>query len=63
MFLGMATTVVWRFAVRFVVPGLADVHEIIPAFCLSLAAYLAISAATQRHRPPEPHLEQVFGGR
>src|SRR5690606_34445030 len=61
MVVGMTATIVWRFAVRFQLPGLADVHEIIPAFCLSLAAYVVISLATARHRPPPDHLEKVFG--
>ncbi len=61
MVVGMTATIVWRFAVRFQLPGLADVHEIIPAFCLSAVAYVIISLATARHRPPPDHLEQVFG--
>lgn len=62
MLVGMASTLAWRFGVRFSVPGMRDVHEIIPAFCLSLAAYLLVSRMTRRHRPPEQHLAAVFGG-
>ena len=62
MLAGMSLTLVWRFAVRFRVEGMEDVHEIIPAFCVSLAVYLAVSRMTSRHRPPSAHLEQVFGG-
>ncbi|MBI1353012.1 MAG: hypothetical protein GC160_01615 [Acidobacteria bacterium] len=61
MLIGMATTILWRFGVRYQFPSLRDVHEILPAFCLSFAAYLAISAATQRSRPDEAHLRAVFG--
>ena len=61
MLIGMAVTIAWRFGVRFRVPGMRDVHEIIPAFCLSLAAYLVISKLTARHRPPEQHLDRIFG--
>lgn len=61
MLIGMAMTIAWRFGVRYQFPALVDVHEIIPAFCLSLVAYLGISAATARHRPPEEHLDEVFG--
>jgi Na+/proline symporter len=61
MLIGMAATLAWRFAVRFSAPGMEDVHEIIPAFCLSFVAYLAISRRTQRYRPPEEHLARVFG--
>lgn len=59
MLAGMAMTIVWRFGVRFRVPGMQDVHEIIPAFCLSLLAYLAISAMTAKHRPSDEHLRTL----
>lgn len=62
MLVGMAATLAWRFGVRFSVPGMRDVHEIIPAFCVSLAVYLAVSWMTRRHRPPDEHLARVFGG-
>ncbi len=61
MLIGMAVTLAWRFGVRFTVPGMRDVHEIIPAFCVSLAVYFAVSRMTWRHRPPEAHLATVFG--
>ena len=60
MLVGMVSTLVWRFAVRFEVPGMRDVHEIIPAFCVSFLVYVAVSRMTSRHRPPEEHLESVF---
>ena len=61
MLAGMAATLAWRFGVRFHVEGLQDVHEIIPAFCLSLAVYVVVSRMTHRHQPPEDHLARVFG--
>jgi Na+/pantothenate symporter len=60
MLLGMTATIGWRFGIRFAVPGLADVHEIIPAFCLSAVAYVVISRMTSRHRPSQPHLNKLF---
>ena len=60
MIVGMAATVGWRFLVRFRVPGMEAVHEVIPAFCLSLAAYLVISLMSRRHRPPESHVAAIF---
>ena len=60
MLIGMATTLVWRFGLRFHLPGLADVHEVIPAFVLSFVAYLVISRLTARHRPSEARLQRIF---
>ena len=56
----MATTLIWRFAIRFQFPGLADIHEVIPAFVLSFAAYLIISRLTQDHQPSPAHLQNLF---
>ncbi len=61
MLIGMAVTLLWRFGVRFRMPGMQDIHEIIPAFCVSLIAYLAVSRMTSRHRPTPGHLAKVFG--
>lgn len=60
MLVGMTTTLLWRFGVRFNVEGLQDVHEIIPSFCVSLVTYLVVSRMTSRHRPSEAHLAAVF---
>lgn len=60
MLIGMAATLVWRFGVRFHVAGLADVHEVIPAFAISLIAYLAISRMTPRHQPSRARLAKLF---
>lgn len=61
MLLGMASAPLWRFGVRFQIPGLEDVHEIIPAFAVSCLAYWLISRATPAHQPAADRLEQVFG--
>ena len=60
MLIGMATTLIWRFAIRFEVAGLADVHEVIPAFVLSFVAYLVISRLTPRHQPSSSRLQNLF---
>ena len=61
MLIGMASTLAWRFGIRFNVEGMQDVHEIIPAFCLSFAVYVAVSRMTAKHTPPQEHLARVFG--
>lgn len=61
MVVGMAVNVIWRFGFRFQYPGLRDVHEIIPAFLLSLLTYLIVSRLTQKRRPKAAHLRKVFG--
>ena len=61
MLLGMAATLVWRFGVRFRVSGMQEVHEIIPAFCLSVLIYLVVSRLTSATKPNEAHLAALFG--
>ncbi len=61
MLVGMAATVVWRFGIRFNVESLRDVHEVLPAFAISLAAYLVVSRCSSRHKPSQSHLDAVFG--
>ncbi len=61
MLVGMGATLAWRFGVRFRVDGMSDVHEIIPAFCVSLAVYLAVSRLTASRAPSEAHLDRIFG--
>ena len=60
MLIGMAATLAWRFGIRFQVPGLADVHEVIPAFAISFAAYAIVSRMTARHRPSGERLAKLF---
>ena len=61
MVVGMIVSVGWRFLVRFQVAGMESVHEVIPAFCLSMAVYLAVSRATRRHLPSPARLQAAFG--
>ncbi|MEL6845919.1 MAG: hypothetical protein AAFP02_22145, partial [Bacteroidota bacterium] len=61
MIVGMLTNIIWRFGFRFNYPGLKDIHEIIPAFLLSLLTYLIVSKMTQGRRPGVDHLRKVFG--
>lgn len=61
MLIGMLTCVAWRFLFRFEYASLRDVHEIIPSFLASLAAFLAISKMTASKAPDERHLKLVFG--
>ncbi len=63
MLVGMAATLAWRFGVRFTVPGMADVHEVIPAFLISFVVYVVVSRMTPSRRPSEARLAQVFGSR
>ncbi len=61
MLVGVVATLCWRFGVRLRIPHLQDIHEILPAFCVSLATYLLVSWLTATHRPSEDHLREVFG--
>ena len=61
MVVGMAVNVVWRLFFCFDYAGLQDVHEIIPAFLLSLLTYIVVSKLTQHRVPEAEHLELVFG--
>ena len=60
MTIGIASSILWRFGIRFRVDGLADVHEIIPSFCISLLAYVLISRLTPDMRPDRAHLDRLF---
>jgi SSS family transporter len=61
MVIGMVVNVVWRVAFRFNIEGLHDVHEIIPAFIVSLLTYLVVSKLTYKRVPEDKHLDLVFG--
>jgi Na+/proline symporter len=60
MLLGMAATLLWRFGIRFHVAGMEEIHEIIPAFCISVVVYIVVSRLTAAHRPDEAHLDSLF---
>lgn len=61
MVTGMVVNVVWRVVFRFNFEGLRDVHEIIPAFIISLLTYLVVSKLTYKRVPEDKHLGLVFG--
>jgi Na+/proline symporter len=60
MIIGIVTTMVWRFGLRFYLPGVKDIHEIIPGFIISLIAYFIISKMTASDMPAKEHLDHVF---
>ena len=41
-------------------PELQDVHEVIPAFLVSVVVYLIVSKITARRRPDRRHLDRLF---
>tara|TARA_R110002167_G_scaffold231328_7_gene436560 strand:+ start:1016 stop:2539 length:1524 start_codon:yes stop_codon:yes gene_type:complete len=61
MVTGMLVNVVWRFGFRFEFEGLKDIHEVIPAFILSLLAYIIVSLLSKKRIPDSKHLALVFG--
>ncbi len=61
MIVGMLVNIVWRFAFRFEYEALKDIHEIIPAFLLSMLTYVVVSLMSRKRIPDEKHLEVVFG--
>lgn len=63
MIVGMLVNVVWRFGFRFEYAALNDVHEIFPAFVLSMVTYLVVSRFSTDRRPDAAHLDRVFGAR
>ncbi|MEI8173192.1 MAG: hypothetical protein WCH07_06885 [Deltaproteobacteria bacterium] len=60
MIIGIGTTLLWRFGLRFYLPGMKDIHEVIPGFIVSLIAYLIISKLTSGDMPDKEHLDHVF---
>jgi SSS family transporter len=63
MIAGMIVNVVWRFGIRFSVQGMEQVHEVFPAFLISLLVYVLASRWTAHRRPDHLHLDVVFGKR
>jgi Na+/pantothenate symporter len=60
MIIGIVGCIVWRFAFRLQYPALKDVTEIIPAFIISVLAYLVLSPMTKGDLPSKEHLDSVF---
>ena len=62
MLAGILSCVIWRFAFRFQFPALQDIHEVIPAFIISVLVYLLVSQFTSRRRPGRRHVDMLFEG-
>ena len=60
MLAGILSCVIWRFAFRFQFPALQDIHEVIPAFIISVLVYLLFSLITGRRCPEQRHLDRLF---
>ncbi len=60
MLTGILANVIWRFGFRFRIPGLEDIHEVMPAFLIAFVTYLVISKLTPARMPDEQHLKKVF---
>jgi Na+/pantothenate symporter len=60
MIAGIAMYIIWRFGFRFKYERLEDIHEIIPAFLISLFTYLLVSALSRNRIPDGDHLDLVF---
>ena len=63
MIVGMVVNIVWRFGFRLRIENLYDIHEIIPAFVISLFTYIVVSKFTKSRMPGDEHLSKVFGSR
>jgi len=61
MLIGLLTCVWWREFIRFNVPGMKDIQEIIPSLIVSFIAYVIISRLTQKYAPSKEHLNEIFG--
>jgi Na+/proline symporter len=61
MVVGMLVNIIWRFAFRFEFEALKDIHEIIPAFLISMLTYVVVSLMSKKRVPSAQHLEVVFG--
>jgi len=60
MIIGIVGCVVWRFGFRQQYASLKDITEIIPAFIVSILAYVIISQMTKSDLPSKEHLDSVF---
>lgn len=59
MLIGVVSCVGWL-ALRDKYVDLKNVHEIIPAFIISMVAYVLISFCTQNNVPDKEHLDRLF---
>lgn len=61
MIVGITTNIIWRFVFRFEYESLKDIHEIIPAFIISMFTYALVSFVSRKRKPDDSHLEFIFG--
>lgn len=61
MLAGLLSCIIWRYFIRFDVPGMKDIHEIFPSFILSIIVFVVVSRMTQQYVPGKERLDQVFG--
>ncbi len=60
MVAGMIINIIWRFGFRLRYESLYDIHEIIPAFFMSLVIYIVVSKLSPGRRPQADYLDRVF---
>ena len=60
MMAGVLCNVIWRFAFRFRVEGLRDIHEVIPSCIVAFIVYLVVSKMTSHRVPDQQHLDKIF---
>lgn len=63
MVAGILVNVIWRFMFRFEYDGLEEVHEIFPAFVISMLVYVVASLMSSSRKPTPSHLNLVFGNK
>ena len=49
--------VLWRFLFRLRFESLKDIHEIIPAFIITMVVYLLVSKMSAKRQPTKEHLD------
>ena len=60
MLVGVLFNVIWRFAFRFNIEGLKDVHEVIPSCIIAFITFVVVSKLTKKRIPDKAHLERIF---
>ena len=60
MLSGIVGCLVWRFGFRYRFDGLNEIHEVIPAFLLSMVVYLLVSRLSAHRVPDKEHLDRLF---
>ena len=63
MLAGILSCLLWRFAFRFRIEGLQEIHEVIPAFIISVLVYLLASQITKKRCPDPEHVNMLFAAK